>query len=69
MDKSGQCSRRIVQLLVIWRTLVVIEFNNLDLIHLHMVGVNLVSVKNGRLMGVCLNAMLVPLTAVIVLRI
>lgn len=46
-----------------------IEVNNLGLIHLHMVGVNLVSVKNDRLMGMCLNAMLVPLTAVIVLRI
>jgi hypothetical protein len=47
----------------------VIEVNNLGLIHLHMAGVNLVSVKNGRLMGVYLNAMLVPLTAVIVLNI
>lgn len=46
-----------------------IEVNNLGLIHLHMAEVNLVSVKNDWLMGVCLNVMLVLLTAVVVLRI
>jgi len=34
-----------------------------------MAEVNLVSVKNDLLMGVCLNAMLVLLTTVVVLRI
>lgn len=69
IDKSSQCNRRVVQHLVIWRTLVVFEVNNLGLIHLYMAEVNLVSVKNDRLMGVRLNAMLVPFTAVIMLRI
>lgn len=68
MDES-QGGRRIIQFLVIWRALVVIEVNNLGLIHLHMAGVNLVSVKNDQLMGVRLNAVLVLFTAVFVLLI
>ena len=69
IDKSGQCIRRIVQFIFIWLDLVVIKVNNHGLFDLQMDGVNFVSVKSDRLMGVCLNTMLMPLTAVIVLRI
>jgi len=45
--------------------MVVIEINNLGLIHLRMMGVNCVSMKNDQLMGVCFKTMLVLLITVI----
>ena len=46
-----------------------IEVNNLTLIQLLMIQINWIRMKNDRLMGVCLKAMLVWFAAMIVLRI
>ena len=59
----------IVKMLAISRAKVVVEINNLTLIQLLMIQINWIIMKNNRLMGVCLKAMLVWFTAMIVLRI
>ncbi|MDD5300080.1 MAG: hypothetical protein PHD65_06270 [Gallionella sp.] len=69
IDKIGQNGRLNVQLLIVLRTLVVVEINNLCLVFLRMGRVNLIGVKNYLLMGVRLNIMLVLSTAMIVLHI
>jgi hypothetical protein len=68
IDVSDQ-RREIMVLLVILQILVMIEIDNLGLTYLRVIGVYRVGMKRDGLMGVSLDAMLVLLAAVIVLRI
>jgi len=47
----------------------VVEINNLTLIQLLMIQTNGIIMKNDRLMGVCLKAMLMWCTAMVVVRV
>jgi len=49
--------------------LVVIKVNDLGFIHMRMIGVTWIDMKNDLLMGVSLNAMLMLFAVVVVLRI